>query len=109
VKHHALSKTIISHIQQQHPVLAAIVQSRVDDFDAWLSDVAAAKSAYDKASDAFWTTLTLARKLAWNNISSAADLIVFVASLSANERAVYDAMVAARQSLATALQGGPTP
>jgi hypothetical protein len=108
-KHHALSKAIIAYIQQQRPVLAAIVQARIDAFENWFSDVATAKANYQAAFDAFWNALTLAHKVAWNNVDTLASLVVFLNALSAAERAAYDAMVSARQAYVDALQAGPNP
>jgi len=109
VKYLALSELIIDSIKQQHPVFAAIVQNRIDDFKVWLADVAAKNAAYDAAFDAFWNSLTALHKIAWNNIDSLAGLVTFVASLSPTEKTAYDAMLAARQAYFDALQAGPNP
>lgn len=108
-KYQALSKLIIGTIQQQRPILAAIVQSRIDAFDNWFADMASKKASYDAAFDAFWNALTLAHKIAWNNVDTLANLVVFLNALSGAERAAYDAMVAARQAWVDALQAGPNP
>jgi hypothetical protein len=109
VKYHGLTKLIISSIQQQHPIFAAIVQNRVDAFDAWLADVDAKRTAFEVAWDTFWNALTALHKIALNNADTGAQLLTFVASLSAAERAAYDDMRAARQAWNDAVAGGPNP
>lgn len=109
IKHLALSKIVLANVQAQHPIAAAIIQNRIDAFEAWIADVASKKAAYETAFNAFVNSLTTAHKTALNAITGAASLLTFLNSLSAAERAAYDAQVAARQAYADALLAGPNP
>lgn len=103
------ARVAMAYLKDQHPGFWSIAKARLDEYDVWIADVEAKRAALQSADAAFTSALTNAHRIAWNNLSTLAGLVTFVASLSAPERAAYDAMVSAHQAFADAWQGGPNP